>query len=50
LYEEYLDDVDPVDPALPRQPVSQSGRRNKVREAITRQLASNGLNNLHNIS
>jgi hypothetical protein len=43
LYEEYLDEVDPADPAVPRQPVSQSGRRNNVREAITRQLATNGL-------
>ncbi len=43
LYEEYLDEFDPADPAVPRQPFSQSGRRNNVREAITRWLAANGL-------
>ncbi len=47
LYEENLDEVDPVDPALPRQPVIQSGRRNNVRKAITRQLAANGLSRPH---
>jgi hypothetical protein len=43
LYEEYLDEVDPANPAVPRQLVSESGRSNNVREAITRQLAANGL-------
>jgi len=43
LYEEYLDEVDPVDPTLPRLHVSQCGRRNNGRETITRQLAVNGL-------
>ncbi len=43
FFEEYLDEVNPVDPAVYRQPVSQSGRRNNVREAISRELAANGL-------
>jgi hypothetical protein len=43
LYEEYLDDIDPVDPTASRLPVVHSGKRNNVREAITRQLAANGL-------
>ena len=43
LYEEYLDEVDPVDPTVLQLPVVQSERRNNVREAITRQLAANGL-------
>jgi hypothetical protein len=47
LYEEYLDEVHPADPAVPRQPVSQSGRRNNIREAITRQLTANGLSRPH---
>jgi hypothetical protein len=35
LNEEYLDEVDPVDTAVPRQPIPQSGRKTIVREAIT---------------
>jgi len=38
-----LDDVDPVDPTAPRLPVVHGGKRNNVGEAITRQLAANGL-------
>jgi len=43
LYDEYLDDVDPVDPTAPWLPVVHRGKRNNVREAITRQLAAKGL-------
>ena len=38
-----MDDVDPVDPTAPRLPVVHGGKRNNVREAITRELATHGL-------
>jgi hypothetical protein len=55
LYEEYLDEIDPSTPTATTTTVV---RRNKVREAITRQLAANGLSrpiynrkrNLNNIN
>ncbi len=43
LYEEYLDDIDAPAPGM-QAPVPQlSGKRNNVREAITKQLAAHGL-------
>ena len=55
LYEEYLDEIDPSTPTATTTTVVQ---QNKVREAITRQLAANGLSrpiynkkrNLNNIN
>ena len=52
-YEEYLDEIDPN-----MSTVTTVGRRNNVREALTRQLAANGLSrpiynkkrNLNNIN